>query len=79
MQKKGDATTDFARQPGTVVLPELKLQAAKIRPEPARFDQLPIELGVAGRIEVNADRRIVIRPACSGRGPRGPRPVWVRT
>ncbi|MGC8639189.1 MAG: efflux RND transporter periplasmic adaptor subunit [Isosphaeraceae bacterium] len=50
----------------TIVLPGLKLEAAKISPEPARYDQLPVEMGVAGRIEVNADHRIVIRPRAVG-------------
>jgi membrane fusion protein, heavy metal efflux system len=50
----------------TVVLPESKLKAAKITTESVRFDQLPTELGVAGRIEVNADRRIDIRPRAAG-------------
>lgn len=55
-----------AAPPNTIVLPDLKLKAARIFPEPARYEELPIELGVAGRIEVNADRRIVIRPRASG-------------
>ena len=45
---------------------ESKLKAAKITTEPARYDQLPTELGVPGRIEVNADRRIEIRPRAAG-------------
>ena len=48
------------------MLPESKLKAAKITTESVRFDQLPTELGVAGRIEVNADRRIDIRPRAAG-------------
>ena len=50
----------------TVGLSELKLKAAKITTEPARYDQLPTELGVSGRIDVNADRRIEIRPRAAG-------------
>ena len=49
-----------------LVLPDSKLKAANLMPEPARYDQLPIELGVAGRIEINADHRIVIRPRAAG-------------
>src|SRR5271157_3017961 len=50
----------------TVALTESKLKAAKITTAPARYDQLPTELGVPGRIEVNADRQIEIRPRASG-------------
>ena len=56
----------FAQATTTVSLSEVKLKAAKITSEPARYDQLPTELGVPGRIEVNADRRIEIRPRASG-------------
>ena len=34
--------------------------------EPARFDLLTTELGVPGRIEVNSDRRLEVRPRASG-------------
>jgi len=50
----------------TVVLSEAKLQAAKLTTAQARYDELSIELGVPGRIEVNADRRIDIRPRATG-------------
>jgi RND family efflux transporter MFP subunit len=54
-------------QAGTSIsLSESKLKAAKITIEAARYDQLPTELVVPGRIEVNADRRIEIRPRASG-------------
>lgn len=59
-------TTTTAAPATTVILPETKLKAARLSLEPARYDQLPTELGVAGRIELNADRRIVIRPRAAG-------------
>ena len=53
-------------QATTVTLGEAKLKAAKITSEPARFDRLPTELGVPGRIDFNTDRRVEIRPRASG-------------
>jgi RND family efflux transporter MFP subunit len=50
----------------TVTLSESKLQAANISTEPARVDDLETELSVPGRIEVNSDRKIDIRPRASG-------------
>ncbi len=50
----------------TVALSEPKLLAAGITTAQARYDELPTVLGVPGRIEVNADRRIDIRPRASG-------------
>ena len=58
--------TAAANPPTTVVLSEAKLKAAKLTTAQARYDQLSIELGVPGRIEVNADRRIDIRPRAAG-------------
>ncbi len=55
-----------AKAATSVALSESKLKAAKITTEAARYDQLPTELGVPGRIEVNADRRIEIRPRAPG-------------
>ncbi|MGZ3434271.1 MAG: hypothetical protein ACXVA7_21110, partial [Isosphaeraceae bacterium] len=54
--------TAAANPPTTVVLSEAKLKAAKLTTAQARYDELSTELGVPGRIEVNADRRIDIRP-----------------
>ncbi len=50
----------------TVVLSDAKFQAAKVTTAEARSDKLSIELAVPGRIEVNADRRIDIRPRAAG-------------
>jgi multidrug efflux pump subunit AcrA (membrane-fusion protein) len=50
----------------TVALGAAKLKAAKIATAPTRFDELPTELSVPGRIEFNADRRIEIRPQATG-------------
>lgn len=50
----------------TVTLSKSKLLAAKVTTEPARVDTLATELGVPGRIEVNSDRRIEIRPRAAG-------------
>ena len=58
--------TAAANPPTTVVLSAAKFQAAKLTTAPARYDQLSTELGVPGRIEVNADRRIDIRPRAAG-------------
>ncbi|WP_165234624.1 efflux RND transporter periplasmic adaptor subunit [Aquisphaera insulae] len=52
--------------PATVFLPATKVKAAKIETGAARYDQVARELGVSGRIEVNADRRIDIRPRAAG-------------
>ena len=58
--------TAAANPPTTVVLSEAKLKAAKLTTAQARYDELSTELGVSGRIEVNADRRIDIRPRAAG-------------
>ena len=58
--------TAAANPPTTVVLSEAKLKAAKLTTAQARYDELSTELGVPGRIEVNADRRIEIRPRAAG-------------
>ncbi len=50
----------------TVVLGTAKLDVAKVTTEHAHYDDLPVELAVPGRIEVNADRQIAIRPRASG-------------
>ncbi len=50
----------------TAVLSDAKLQAAKLTTAQARYDELSMELAVPGRIEVNADRRIDIRPRAAG-------------
>jgi RND family efflux transporter MFP subunit len=50
----------------TVALSEAKLNAARITTAPTRFDDLPTELAVPGRIDFNADRRIEIRPQATG-------------
>jgi cobalt-zinc-cadmium efflux system membrane fusion protein len=52
--------------PSTVVLTETKFRAAGITTEPVRLEQIATELGVPGRVEVNADRRIEIRPRAAG-------------
>ncbi|QEH38527.1 Cobalt-zinc-cadmium resistance protein CzcB [Aquisphaera giovannonii] len=52
--------------PTTVALTAAKLKAANIGTAAARYDEVPRELGVSGRIEVNADRRIDIRPRAAG-------------
>jgi RND family efflux transporter MFP subunit len=50
----------------TIELPEGKWNVAGIRTEPARLVSLPSEVGVAGKIEANPDRRVEIRPRASG-------------
>jgi RND family efflux transporter MFP subunit len=50
----------------TVTLSEAKFKSAGITLTEARIDKLPTELGVPGRIEVNADRQVDIRPRASG-------------
>ncbi len=58
--------TAVANPATTVVLSGTKLKAAKLTTAQARYDELSTELGVPGRIEVNADRRIEIRPRAAG-------------
>ena len=58
--------TAAANLPTTVVLSAAKFQAARLTTAQARYDELSTELGVPGRIEVNADRRIEIRPRAAG-------------
>jgi RND family efflux transporter MFP subunit len=60
---KGAPTSSSAN---TISLSESKLKAAKVTTEPARFDKLTTELGVPGRIEVNSDRQLEVRPRASG-------------
>lgn len=50
----------------TVRLPEGKFAAAGVVVEAARMVALAAEVGVTGRIEANADRRVDIRPRVSG-------------
>ena len=50
----------------TVRLPEGKFAAAGVVVVPARMAALAAEVGVTGRIEANADRRVEIRPRVSG-------------
>jgi RND family efflux transporter MFP subunit len=60
---KGSATSS---SPTTVSLSESKLKTANVTTEPARIELLAAELGVPGRIEVNSDRRLEIRPRAPG-------------
>lgn len=53
-------------RPGLVSLSEAKLTAAGVRLDEARTVEMPTELGVAGRIEVNADRRVEVRSRAAG-------------
>jgi multidrug efflux pump subunit AcrA (membrane-fusion protein) len=50
----------------SVTLPESKFQQAKIATEPARIDRLTTEVGVAGMVQPNADRKVEVRPWTSG-------------
>lgn len=50
----------------TVTLAEGKWNAAGIRIEPATQLSLPSEVGVAGKVEANPDRRVEIRPRAAG-------------
>ena len=50
----------------TVVLPEGKFQAAGIACGAARADELATEVGVAGQVSINPDRRVEIRPRVVG-------------
>jgi cobalt-zinc-cadmium efflux system membrane fusion protein len=50
----------------TVSLPEGKFKTARIATEPARVVAMPSEVGVAGRIDANYDRRVEIRPRAAG-------------
>ncbi len=50
----------------TVVLPEGKFNAAGIACGPARADELATEVGVAGQVTINVDRRVEIRPRVTG-------------
>jgi len=65
-QAAGSRDASAVNPATTVMLSKSKLEAAKLTTAPARFDQLSTELGVPGRIEVNADRRIEIRPRAAG-------------
>lgn len=50
----------------TLTLPEGKWKVAGIQTEPMKLMALPSEVGVAGKIEVNPDHRVDIRPRASG-------------
>ncbi len=50
----------------TVTLTEGKWKAAGIRAEPASQVALPSEVGVAGKVEANPDRRVEVRPRAAG-------------
>jgi membrane fusion protein, heavy metal efflux system len=65
-QPAGTQQTPLANRATTVLLSEAKFQAAKLSTARARYDEFSTELGVPGRIEVNADRRIQIRPRAAG-------------
>ncbi|MGO9597799.1 MAG: efflux RND transporter periplasmic adaptor subunit [Isosphaeraceae bacterium] len=62
----GQVAAQAANRATTVVLSESKFAASKITTAPARFDELPTELGVPGKIDVNADRQIDIRAPAAG-------------
>lgn len=50
----------------TVVLPEGKFKAAGIACAAARADELATEVGVAGQVSINPDRRVEIKPRVVG-------------
>jgi RND family efflux transporter MFP subunit len=50
----------------TVSLTAAKYDNAGIATEPARMESLAEEIGVVGRIEINADHRVEIRPRAAG-------------
>jgi RND family efflux transporter MFP subunit len=52
--------------PGSVTLLEGKFQTAGITLAPTWLESLPAELGVPGRIDVNQDRQVQVRPRASG-------------
>ncbi|WP_165249127.1 efflux RND transporter periplasmic adaptor subunit [Paludisphaera soli] len=52
--------------PATVSVSESKLKAAGLTTDKVRAEELPSELGVAGRIEVDADRRVEVRSRAAG-------------
>lgn len=52
--------------PNTVVLNPVKQEAAGLKVEPAVEEQLPIELSVAGTVEVDADHKVLISPRLPG-------------
>ncbi|AMV38862.1 Cobalt-zinc-cadmium resistance protein CzcB [Planctomyces sp. SH-PL62] len=60
------ASPGRADGPPTVHLSPSKVEAAGITVAKVGVEQLPTELGVAGRIEVNADRRVEIRSRAAG-------------
>jgi RND family efflux transporter MFP subunit len=65
--KSDEASNDTnAALATTVRLPEGKFQAAGISCEPATVVDLPSEVGVSGRIEVNRDHEVQIYPRASG-------------
>ncbi|WP_165071648.1 efflux RND transporter periplasmic adaptor subunit [Paludisphaera rhizosphaerae] len=52
--------------PGTVALSAAKLKAVNLATAAVRTERLPTELGVPGRIEVDADRRVEVRSRAPG-------------
>ncbi|MBV8488505.1 MAG: efflux RND transporter periplasmic adaptor subunit, partial [Planctomycetaceae bacterium] len=63
---RGEAKAQTTNPATTVALSKSKLAAMEITTAPAQYDDLPTELGVPGRIGVNADRQIDIRPRAAG-------------
>lgn len=64
-----ETTAASESEPGrvtTVTLTEGKWKAAGIQAEPASQVALPSEVGVAGKIEANPDRRVEVRPRAPG-------------
>jgi RND family efflux transporter MFP subunit len=52
--------------PGMVSLTEAKLKAAGVEIDEAKAVEMPTELGVAGRIELDADHRVEVRSRAAG-------------
>ena len=63
---KSDAAPPSPSLATTVVLPLGKFREAKIATATARLESLPTEIGVAGKIEANTDRRVEVRPRTAG-------------
>jgi multidrug efflux pump subunit AcrA (membrane-fusion protein) len=65
---EGKASEANADAPSTtsVSLSESKFEQARIATEPARIDRLTTEVGVAGMVQANADRKVDVRPWASG-------------
>jgi membrane fusion protein, heavy metal efflux system len=64
------ATSESAKTPAApttkVTLPEGKLKSVGIKTEPARIEELPTEIVVAGTIEPDPYRRVDVRPRAPG-------------